>query len=117
MCRSNININDVLGDYSLGLLESLGTLAVSNYCAVILNCFMLPHPPHARSLNILRWDGVSELKYLKASMVLNWGGWVSSRGGGELVWIFLEQYTPPLDKLDSQMGQTFAYNIAKIISK
>ena len=28
--RSNININDVLGDYSLGLLESLGTLAVSN---------------------------------------------------------------------------------------
>jgi mannosidase alpha-like ER degradation enhancer 1 len=26
--RSNININDVLGDYSLSLIESLGTLAV-----------------------------------------------------------------------------------------
>ena len=29
--RSNININDVLGDYSLSLIESLGTLAVSNF--------------------------------------------------------------------------------------
>ena len=27
--RDNININDVLGDYSLTLVESLGTLAVS----------------------------------------------------------------------------------------
>ena len=27
-CRSNININDILGDYSLTLIDSLDTLAV-----------------------------------------------------------------------------------------
>ena len=27
-CRDNININDVLGDYSLTLIDSLDTLAV-----------------------------------------------------------------------------------------
>lgn len=28
MCRSNININDILGDYSLTLIDTLDTLAI-----------------------------------------------------------------------------------------
>ena len=30
LCRSNTNINDVLGDYCLTLVDALDTLAVSN---------------------------------------------------------------------------------------
>ncbi len=29
LCRSNVNVNDVLGDYSLTLVDALDTLAVS----------------------------------------------------------------------------------------
>ncbi len=28
LCRSNININDILGDYSLTLIDTLDTLAI-----------------------------------------------------------------------------------------
>lgn len=30
-CRSNVNINDVLGDYSLTLVDTLDTLAVRTF--------------------------------------------------------------------------------------
>ena len=54
--RSNININDVLGDYSLGLLESLGTLAVST--------MILSHPPPPPpSLSTLFNPGSYSLSY------------------------------------------------------
>ena len=34
LCRDNININDVLGDYALTLVDTLDTLVVRKYVAI-----------------------------------------------------------------------------------
>ena len=63
-CRSNININDVLGDYSLTLIDALDTLA-----GTILPCIFSFHSMPCRhvNINVLLFNGVmgntSEFKH------------------------------------------------------
>ena len=57
-CRSNININDALGDYALTLIDSLDTLAVS-----VLTYYPSRGTQQIQSMNDTRKLSVKTVQY------------------------------------------------------